>query len=230
VAVVFSAVILLGYWLLLYINGDANDPYSLTGYWGNAIDFYVLGEKHLYHGEGVPFDPEGILSTLPSVVNVIFGYIAGDYIRKQGNKYETIAKLLMAGAVLILLALTWNMVFPINKKIWTSSFVLLTVGLDLLILPILMFIIEIEKRQKWTSFFVVFGRNPLFIYLLSELLLITLYLIPAGDASLQRWLYKDIFGSIASPVNASFLFAFFFMLTCWAVGYILDRKKIYIRV
>jgi predicted acyltransferase len=230
VAVVFSAVILLGYWLLLYINGDANDPYSLTGYWGNAIDFYVLGEKHLYHGEGVPFDPEGILSTLPSVVNVIFGYIAGDYIRKQGNKYETIAKLLMAGAVLILLALTWNMVFPINKKIWTSSFVLLTVGLDLLILPILMFIIEIEKRQKWTYFFVVFGRNPLFIYLLSELLLITLYLIPAGDASLQRWLYKDIFGSIASPVNASFLFAFFFMLTCWAVGYILDRKKIYIRV
>jgi predicted acyltransferase len=77
---------------------------------------------------------------------------------------------------------------------------------------------------------VVFGRNPLFIYLLSELLLITLYLIPAGDASLQRWLYKDIFGSIASPVNASFLFAFFFMLTCWAVGYLLDRKKIYIRV
>ncbi|HEY9007088.1 MAG TPA: heparan-alpha-glucosaminide N-acetyltransferase domain-containing protein [Ohtaekwangia sp.] len=230
VAIAISAVLLLGYWLLLYIYGDPNDPYSLAGYAGNSLDFLVLGEKHLYHGEGVAFDPEGILSTLPAIVNVIFGYLAGDFIRKNGNSYETIAKLLMAGAVLIFLALTWNMVFPINKKIWTSSFVLLTVGLDLLILPILMFVIEIKKKQKWTYFFVVFGRNPLSIYLLSELLLITLYLIPVKGASLERWIYKDFFGSFASPINASFLFAIFFMLTCWVVGYIMDKKKVYIRV
>ncbi|HEY9046674.1 MAG TPA: heparan-alpha-glucosaminide N-acetyltransferase domain-containing protein [Ohtaekwangia sp.] len=230
VAVAFSVVLLLGYWLLLYIYGDPNDPYSMAGYGGNALDFLILGEKHLYHGEGVAFDPEGILSTLPAIVNVIFGYLAGDFIRKHGNSYETIAKLLMAGAVLIFLALTWNMVFPINKKIWTSSFVLLTVGLDLLILPILMFLIEIKKKQKWTYFFVVFGRNPLSIYLLSELLLITLYLIPVKNASLQHWIYRDFLGSFASPINASFLFAVFFMLTCWLVGYIMDKKKVYIRV
>jgi predicted acyltransferase len=230
VAIVISALFLLGYWIILYVWGDANDPYSLAGYAGNALDFTLLGEKHMYHGEGVAFDPEGILSTLPAVVNVIFGFLAGDYIRKNGNSYETIAKLLMTGAVLILVALTWNMAFPINKKIWTSSFVLLTVGLDLLILPIFMFIIEIQRRQQWTSFFIVFGRNPLFIYLLSEVLLITLYLIPVGNSSLQQWFYKDFFGSIASPINASFLFAFFFMLTCWAVGYVLDKKKIYLRV
>jgi predicted acyltransferase len=226
----FSALALLSYWIILYAFGDPNDPYSLAGYAGNALDLSILGEKHLYHGEGVAFDPEGILSTLPSVVNVLAGYLAGDFIRRKGNSFETIAKLMMVGALLVLVALTWDMAFPINKKIWTSSFVLLTVGLDLFILPLLIFVIEIAKRQRWTYFFLVFGRNPLFIYILSEVLLITLYMIPVGDSNLQRWIFKDFFGSFASRINASLFFAVFFMLLCWAVGYILDRRRIYVRV
>jgi predicted acyltransferase len=229
-AVWFSVVLLLGYWLILYVWGDPNDPYSMAGFAGNALDFMILGEKHLYHGEGVAFDPEGILSTLPAIVNVIAGYLAGDFIRKKGNGYETISKLMIAGAVLILVALTWDMAFPINKKIWTSSFVLLTVGLDLLILPVLIYIIEMLKYQKWTYFFVVFGRNPLFIYLLSEIGLILLLILPSEENSARDWLYTDFFGSIASPINASFLFAFFFMLANWAVGYLLDRRRVYIKV
>jgi predicted acyltransferase len=226
----FSAAALLGYWAILYFFGDPNDPYSMAGYAGNALDFTILGEKHLYHGEGVAFDPEGILSTLPSIVNVIAGYIAGEFIRTKSNSYETIAKLFMAGAILIFLALTWNMVFPINKKIWTSSFVLLTVGLDLFILPLLMYVIEMRKKVGWTYFFLVFGRNPLFIYLLSEILLITLYLIPVGGTTLAQWFVKTVLRSFASPINASFLFAFLFMLLCWSVGYILDKKRIYVKV
>jgi predicted acyltransferase len=136
----------------------------------------------------------------------------------------------MAGAILIFIALTWHMAFPINKKLWTSSFVLLTVGLDLILLPILMYWIELRKKQKWTYFFVVFGKNPLFIYLLSEIVLITMYLIPVGETTLAGWLYRSFFSSFANPVNASFLFAFFFMLACWAVGWLLEKKKIYIRV
>lgn len=229
-AVIISAILLVGYWIVLYAYGDANDPYSLAGYAGNELDFLILGEKHLYHGEGVAFDPEGILSTLPSIVNVIAGYLVGDFIRKHGNSYETIAKLMLAGAVLILIALTWNMVFPINKKIWTSSFVLLTVGLDMFLLPLLIYVIEMLKRTKWTNFFVVFGRNPLFIYLLSEVLLMIFYMISVGNKSFPQWLTKNFFGSIVDPYTASFLFAFFFMMSCWAVGYVLDRKKIYIKV
>lgn len=230
VVVGLSAAFLLVYWLVMWAYGDANDPYSLIGNVGLQIDLALFGDKHLYHGEGVAFDPEGLFSTLPAIVNVIVGYLAGDYIRKNGATYESIAKLLMAGAIFIFIALTWNMVFPINKKLWTSSFVLLTVGLDLIILPILMFWIEVRKKQKWTYFFVVFGKNPLFIYLLSELLLITMYLIPVGNTTLAGWFYRSFFSSFASPINASFLFAFFFMLTCWAVGWLLDKKKIYIKV
>lgn len=229
VAIWFSAFALLLYWILSYAYGDANDPYSLTGNAGIKLDLWLFGEQHLYHGEGVAFEPEGLLSTLPSIVNVIFGYLAGDFIRRYGNKYETIAKLMLAGGLLIFVALTWDMVFPINKKLWTSSFVLLTVGIDLMVLSFLIYILEILRRTKWTPFFLVFGKNPLFIYLLSELLIITMYMIPTASGSLQRSVYLG-FEKIASPINASFLFAFFFMLTCWAVGYVLDKRKIYIRV
>jgi predicted acyltransferase len=225
-AVWFSVFALLGYWIISYLFGD----YTLAGNAGLRLDLFLFGEGHLYHGEGVAFDPEGLLSTLPAIVNVIAGYLAGDFIRRIGNSYETISKLMIAGAVLILVALTWDMAFPINKKLWTSSFVLLTIGLDLLILPVLIYVIEIYHSQKWTSFFVVFGRNPLFIYLLSEILLISLYIIPVGDKRFPQWLNDDVFRNFASPVNASFLFAFLFMLTNWIVGYFLDKKRIYVKV
>jgi predicted acyltransferase len=229
-AVWFSAFALFSYWIIMRLYGDPNDPYSLVGNAALRLDVFVLGDAHLYHGEGIAFDPEGILSTLPALVNVIGGYLAGDFIRKHGNSYETIAKIMLSGAALMLLALTWDMAFPINKKLWTSSFVILTIGLDLLILSALIYAIEIRKRKRWTSFFTVFGKNPLFIYLLSEILLITLYLIPTGDSNLQKWIARDLLGSIASPINASLLFALLFMLLNWAVGYMLDKKKIYIKV
>lgn len=230
IAIWFSALALIGYWVISYMFGDANDPFSLAGNAGLKLDLWLVGEKHLYHGEGIAFDPEGLLSTLPSIVNVIAGYLGGDYIRRRGNSFETIAKLLIAGALLILASLSWDMVFPINKKLWTSSFVMLTAGLDLVILSVLIYSIEIEKSRKWTNFFLVFGRNPLFIYILSEVLLIILYSIPVGDSTLQEVFYNKFLLSIASPVNASFLFAFLFMLACWVIGYALDKRKIYIRV
>jgi predicted acyltransferase len=210
--------------------GDPNDPYSLIGNAALHLDKLVMDDALLYHGEGVAFEPEGILSTLPSIVNVIAGYLAGDFIRKKGNSYETVAKLMIAGAALILVALTWHMVFPINKKIWTSSFVLLTVGIDLFMLSALIYIIEIVKKRKWTNFFTVFGKNPLFIYVLADVVAIALSMIPLGDQTLGEWLFADFFGSFASPMNASLLFALFVMMICWAVGYYLDKKKIYIKV
>lgn len=225
-----SAFLLVGYWIILYAFGDANDPYSLAGYAGNELDLRIFGEKHLYHGEGVAFDPEGLLSTIPAIVNVTAGYFAGRFIREKSNSYETIARLMIAGAVIIFIALSWDMVFPINKKIWTSSFVLLTTGIDLFILSVLIYVIEMQRRKKWTYFFVVFGRNPLFIYILSSLLLTVFYMIPVGDTNLQRWIYRDFFGSFLSLINASFAFAIFYTLINWAVGYFLDKRRIYVKV
>ena len=226
----FSAFALLTYWVVSYVFGDPADPYSLTGNAGLKLDLLLFGENHLYHGESIAFDPEGLLSTLPSIVNVIAGFFAGDYIRRNGSSYETIAKLMVAGAFLIFAAFIWDMGFPINKKIWTSSFVLMTVGIDLLIISILIYVIEIYKQQRWTFFFVVFGRNPLFIYLLADVLITIMSMIPVGEVSLQQWIYRDVFRAFSGPYLASFLFAFFFMLLNWTVGYFMDRNRIYVKV
>lgn len=227
--ILISAFLLVGYWAVLYFFGDPSDPYSLSGYVGNILDRGLLGEKHLYGGEGVPFDPEGLLSTIPSIVNVILGYLTGIYIRSKGHSYESIAKLLMVGVGLVVIALWWHLFFPINKKIWTSSFVLLTSGISILILGVLVYVIEMKEHRRWTYFFEVFGRNPLFIYALSWVLFSLFHLIPIGDSNFHKLTY-GFFRSFAAPAHASFLFAVFFTMLNWLVGYALDRNKIYIKV
>ncbi|MCB0475872.1 MAG: DUF1624 domain-containing protein, partial [Flavobacteriaceae bacterium] len=137
---IISAVLLLGYWALLYIFGDAGQELTLTGNAVLKFDSWLMGDNHLYHGEGIAFDPEGWLSTLPAIVNVIAGYFAGVWIQKKGNSYESIAKLLLAGLVLSVVAYLWNLSFPVNKKLWTSSFVMLTVGLDLMLIATLIYV------------------------------------------------------------------------------------------
>jgi len=221
----FSVLALLGYWLVLYAFGD----YSLTGNAVLKLDLALFGERHLYHGEGMAFDPEGLLSTLPAIVNVIAGYLAGRFIQQKGNTYETISKLMMAGTVLLFVALTWNMVFPINKKIWTSSFVLCSVGIDLLVLPMLIYVIDIKNEKRWTYFFEVLGRNTLFVYLLSEVGIVFFYIISVGDETLYSWLFTHVF-RLAGDYVGSLLFAISWMLICWSVGYWMDRKKIYVKV
>ncbi len=222
---IFCGVALLGYWFILYAFGD----YSLEGNAVLTLDKFILGDNHLYHGEGIAFDPEGILSTLPSIVNVIAGYFAGSFLQEKGHSYETIAKLMLVGATCLFIALCWNETFPINKKLWTSSFVVLTIGLDLMILAILVYLIEIVKNQRWTYFFEVFGKNTLFIYLLSEVGLILLDTFQIGGEDTHAWLYARLFQPTGDYFG-SLLFALSWMLICWAVGYAMDKKKIYIKV
>ena len=230
--IIASTILLFGYWLLLLAYGDSSDVYGMQTNAGFYLDKFILGENHMYHGEGVAFDPEGILSTLPSIVNVIIGYYAGAFIRNKGKNYETISKLMLTGSLLIFIALWWNMIFPINKKLWTPPFVLLTSGIDLLLISALVYIIEIKKSGStwWTNFFVVFGKNPLFIYLLSELLATILYMIPVNKQSLYGWLNSVFFQVIAPGAIGSLLFALTYMLFCWSIGFWLNRRKIYIRV
>lgn len=228
-----SIVFLVGYWLMLLGWGAPADPLSLPGNAVLRLDRFLLGDAHLYRGEGVVFEPEGLLSTLPSIVNVIIGYYAGQFVQRMGKNYESVAKLLLAGAALIFVALCWNLVFPINKKLWTSPFVLITTGLDLTILATLIFTIEIRhwNAANWTQFFVIPGKNPLFVYLLSEILVISLYMVPVGGGkSALGWIGTQVFQPIAPGPVGSLLFALTFMLLCWSVGWFLDRRKIYIRV
>ena len=224
-----STLFLLGYWLVMYLGGD----YTMTGNLGLKIDKWLLGDNHLYHGEGIAFDPEGVLSTIPAVVNVIIGYYAGVFISEKGNSYETVAKLMIAGAVLVAIAYFWHLEFPINKKLWTSSFVLYTCGLAMVILGVLIYVIDLAgKKKNWTYFFEVFGKNPLFIYLLSEVL--SLYSFTPSLTEKENLFTKPLTWvftrrSPPGPIG-SLLFALSVMFVCWLVGWWMDRNKKYVRV
>ncbi len=228
-SVIICVTILFLYWIILYSFGDPTYPLSMQGNAGFTLDKWLMGEHHMYHGEGVAFDPEGWLSTLPAIGNVVGGYVVGKWVQHKGSSYEVVTKLLMAGFGLLVCGYFWDLLFPISKKLWTSSFVVYTVGLDCIILAVLMYFIQIEDKVKWTGFFQVFGKNPLFIYLLSELGVTILFMIPVGNSSLFRWIFQTIF-SHAGGYLGSLLFAISYMLFCWCVGYWLDKRHIYVRV
>jgi len=193
------------------------------------LDRVLFGENHLYKGEGIPFDPEGLLSTLPALFNVVAGFWTGKFIQEKGQTYEGLFKLLLIGFVLISIAFMWNYGFPINKKLWTSSFAVLTVGLDLCIIALITYYVDFLNQTQGTYFFEVFGKNPLVIYLLSELLVVGLYMNQVGDESLFSWIYQTVFQNFGDYFGA-FLFAVAYMMICWTMGYFMDKKKIYIKL
>ena len=221
---------LILFWPIMYFFGEAGDPYSMTGNAQIKLDLLLIGEKRMYMGEGIPFDPEGLLSTMTSMVNVLAGFIVGKFIQKKGNNASTVQALLISGVVLLALAYVWDLGFPINKKIWTSSYVLLTVGWDLVLLSGLIFLVEIQKLTKWTYFFQAFGRNPLILYVCSGVVVSIFSMIPVGETTFKGFIYSNLFTSWLDPKNASFLFAISYMLLIWVIGYWMDRKKIYIKV
>lgn len=223
--VVSGLLILLLYKYVLLAYGDL----SLQGNTVLQLDRWLMGEGHMYHGEGIAFDPEGWLSTFPAVCNVLIGFYAGRYIQQKGQTYEALTHLLLAGAALLVLGYFWDASFPINKKLWTSSFVLYTCGIDLLLLAGIIYYTEMLKRTTGVRFFEVFGKNPLFIYLLSEIGVILLWTFSIGDQPVYAWLYDHIFKGVGLNLG-SFLFAFTWMLICWFTGWWMDRKKIYVRV
>ncbi len=225
VSLYISALILIGYWLIYYFYGSYDMKINPV----IDIDRIFLSEGHIYHGEGFAFDPEGFLSTFPGLVNVIGGYFVGKLIQEKGKMYEGLAKIFMLGFVLIAAGFLWGYGFEINKKLWTSSYVLLTVGLSASVLGLVVYYGDFLHQKRGLYFFEVFGKNTLAIYLLSELLVPVMWRIPIAGKASYLWIYENLFQPLGDYFG-SFLFSIVFMLICWSVGYILDKKKIYIKI
>ncbi len=244
---VTAAALLLGYWALTAFSGHpaadgSLDPYSLEGFWGTQLDRNLLGDKHLYHGEGVAFDPEGLASTIPAIAQVLFGFLIGNYIRTKGKSDAMVANLFVAGIVLWVTGMAWGLEFPINKKIWTSSYVLYTTGLATLFLATFIQLIEFQGRKgAWSRFFNVFGKNPLFIFVMSALIPKSLALVRIANGTNANgepkfisplgWFYEKICAPLfAKPENGSLLYALCFIAGMWALAWYMDRKKWYVKV
>ena len=232
-----SIVLLLGYWVLCLLGNPA-DPFSLQGYFGTQVDKDILGIAHMYKGEGVPFDPEGLTSTLPSIVQVIFGYFVGHYIQQKGKTYEMITHLFVAAGLLIFTGFCWDMVFPINKKIWTSSYVLVSAGWALCCLSLLIYFIEFRgAKGGWSRFCDVFGKNPLFIFIVAGAFprLVRLIRWPDGTGGYTNpmwWFLHHICEPLSGGrgPNASLIYAGVLIILYWFLAWVLDRRRIYIRV
>jgi len=217
------AALLLGHWLVLLAAGTPGALFSKLGNAGMRLDVMLIGQAHLYKWDG-GYDPEGLLGTLPAAVNVIAGYLAARAVRRE----TPLPRLAGAGLLLVAAGLGWGLVLPIAKKLWTGPFVLLTVGLDMLILAVLVPLVERRPDHPVARFFLVFGRNPLAIYLFSELLVMTLRLFPAPDPF--TWAGLTLFQTIAPGPLGSLLCAIAYALVCWLFGWALHRRGILIKI
>ncbi|WP_430814828.1 acyltransferase family protein [Carboxylicivirga sp. RSCT41] len=236
--IVISAVLLvLIHWLALYVFGGS-EPYSLEQNATIPFDKAILGESHLYRGFGLPFDPEGIFSTMSAIATVLLGYLVGLLI-KNSDRSKLPLKLLFNGGILVGAGLLWSLLLPLNKPLWTGSYVVYTAGLAMLLLSLLVWLVDIKGYKKWTSFFVVFGMNPLFIFAFSILWVKVLARIIKfssidGDVPTvmngYTALYEGVFVPIAGNMNGSLLFALVHIVFFWSIGWVLYRKKIFIKV
>ncbi|MDR2145593.1 MAG: heparan-alpha-glucosaminide N-acetyltransferase domain-containing protein [Tannerella sp.] len=222
---------LLGYFLnLLFDRGFELSENNIIA----VIDRFVLGVNHLYTDSGVKLDPEGLFSTIPSVCHVMIGFLCGKMIMDTPDNYQKINKLFIIGAILTFAGFLLSYGCPINKKIWSPTFVLVTCGLASTLLALLIWIIDVKGHKKWSIFFESFGVNPLFIYVLAAFLSILLgsILIPYGGEyiSFKGFIYGKVLQPLLGDYPASLVFALLFVGLNWLIGNILYKKKIYIKI
>lgn len=229
-----GVLILLGYWALLRF-GVESDWYSLENNVVRKFDLWLLGEQHLWHGKGIPFDPEGLLSTIPAVVTVILGYLTGAVIKQSGSANAILSRLIPGGILAIIVALIWDNWFPINKSLWTSSYVLYAGGIAMLVLSLCYWIIDVKKWQKWAFPFEVFGSNSLFVFVLS-IVWVKIYFqikLTGSDGTIKNaynYIFSEWFQPVFGNMNGSLLFAITHIVIFWLILLWMYRRRIFIKV
>lgn len=211
--VIYSAILIFG-------NGYAeNADINILA----QTDLKLFGYDHIYH-EG-PVDPEGLLGTISSIAHAMLGFYCGRLIRMKDTINQKVIALFVVGTLLVFGGWLLSYGLPLNKRVWSPSYVMVTCGLASLLLALLMYVIDIQQKKGWPPFFHVFGVNALALYVSSELLAILL-----GKYSVSETVYSWIHAVIPLLKPASLVYAVYFVLLNFVIGYILYRKKIYIKL
>mgnify|MGYP006424077865 CR=1 FL=1 len=231
--------LLLAYWGALTLvpvpghgAGVLNEPVAtLSAY----VDRLVLGSEHLWAGAGEMWDPEGLLSTLPAAVTTLLGVWTGRLLlRADLLPTATAARLFVVGTTLVVGGYVWSGVFPINKSLWTSSYVLHTGGQAMCALALCYWVVDLKGYRGWTRPFVVYGVNALVVFVASTLVtktLIHLQMTVGGETiSVHRYLYQTVFLPLASPTNASLLYAVAYILLWYGILAVMYRKNVIVTV
>jgi predicted acyltransferase len=234
--IVALATLLFGYWALQTL---VPVPGGFTGVLrpgldlGAYIDRAIFGTDHLWR-EAKTWDPEGLLSTLPAVGTALLGGLAGTWIRTTRTPLEKVAGLFVMGWAGVIAGVIWGWVFPINKSLWTSSYVLFTAGLACHMLGVCYYLVDIKGYRKWATPFVIYGMNAIAAFFLSSAFARVMNLIKVQDAgnevALKTYIFKHFYLSWASPINASLAFAITYVLFFLGIMTIFYRKKIFIKL
>lgn len=229
-------VLLVGYFLILVFgNGFELSEQNIISF----VDRALWGQEHMYmdwtlEGERVALDPEGLLSTIPSIAHVLIGFLFGKLIIDNKDNHKRVEKLLIWGTVLAFAGLLLQYGCPINKKIWSPTFVLTTTGFAAQLLGLLIWIIDINKKRRWSNFFHSFGVNPLIVYVFAGVLSSLLSSIRfdwSGEViSVKSFIYDILIRPWAGNYFGSLLYALLFVTICWLFGYILYKRNIYIKI
>lgn len=232
-------IILIAYWLcLMYIPIPEIGAGSLTkiNNFSDYIDRLIISSNYLYQGDNYNGmgDPEGLFSTLPAITTVLIGYVTGNWLQKQKPETKITTQLIMFGLSSLMIGKFWDLILPINKKLWTSSYVLFTVGIALILLAICYELIEVNQIKKWSKPFEILGLNAIFIFVSSILLIKLLVKINfqtiEGKISLYQWLNNNLFLSWTNAPNGSLLFGLITVSFWVGIAYLLYYKKWFIKI
>ena len=236
---ILAGVLLIGYWLtMMYVPVPDYGAGVLTriGNFGAYIDRLIIPQAHLYAADGYERlgDPEGLFSTIPAIVNVLAGYFTGEWIRSQPVKTRTSIGLGLFGIGCLIIGWAWGWIFPINKKLWTSSYVIYSTGWALLFLAACYELIEVRLIRRWSKAFEIMGLNAIALFTASILLIKILVRTKIGTGetaiSTYNWIYQNIFASWAGTLNGSFLFALVTLFFWLAIAYLMYRQNWFLKV
>jgi predicted acyltransferase len=229
-------VLLIGYWAAMRLIpvpgiGPANlDPANNLAAWLDRRVMY----GHLWGQLKQVRDPEGILSTFPAIGTVLCGVLTGEWMRRTKTNERKFAGLMIVGVITMIVGRLLHPLFPINKNLWTSTFVIFTAGFAMVILAICFWMVDMRGWRRWTQPFLVFGSNAISAFILSFLLSIASTNFHVNDNGRERsvhgYIYSHWFASIAKPKNASLLFAIFFVLVCYLPLLLLYRRRVFIKL
>ena len=229
-------VLLVGYFvILIFGNGFELSEQNII----SVVDRALWGSDHMYkdwtlEGERIALDPEGLLSTIPSIAHVLIGFLFGKLIVDNKDNHKRVEKLLIWGTILAFAGLLLKYGCPINKKIWSPTFVLTTTGFAAQLLGLLIWIIDIKNKRRWSRFFHSFGVNPLIIYVFAGVLaslFSSIRFVWNGETiSIKSFLYNILIQPWAGNYFGSLIYALFFVTICWLFGYILYKRNIYIKI
>lgn len=234
-----AAALLLGYWALLSwvpVPGIGAGVWEPSKDLGAYLDRLIFTTDHLWSSSKT-WDPEGLLSTLPAIGTGLLGVLTGEWIRRKDlDRRDLLLGLFLAGGVLMVLGLMWHWVFPINKALWTSSYVLFTAGMGMQALATTYWVVDVQGYRRWAMPFLVYGVNAIAAFFLSSLVarILVTHKVPgpAGEPiTLKGWLFETLFTPVfANPLNASLAYALTYVLFWMGLMALMYKRGIFVKV